>query len=369
MLPGAHRVKATLTKGFAEYWYAWRGGPRILSCRAATLPALARAVAAATPAAIEAFKAHQVKPAESTAVLAGVITAYLASPDPDKPDLPPPHLAHLSPRTRKDRRKRLDAAREDLGALEVAALGSTPEEIAAARSMLLAWRDAGGAHPHTADAKAAALAMALAWALDRQLVPANPLAGDWPKIYHVNRAEIVWEKAQLIPLLKGAPEPFRRAVLFSIFSGLRGSDVVRVTWAHIGKDAIRLPTGKSTGKKFVIVPIIPPMRALLATLTRSDIGTVLTSSTGEPWSFSGLQTAIQRRKQDIGATLKGYRWHDLRGTAATRYIRAGLPVADVALIMGWDRERTQALASYVTAEAVAQGMLARLKGERRRGAL
>lgn len=349
MLPGAHRVRATLAEGVAEYWYAWRGGPRILSCKAATLPALARAVAAATPAAIEAFKAH-VKPPESTAVLAGVITAYLAPPDPANPDKPPPHLAHLSDRTRKDRRVRLDAVREQLGELEVEALADP-----GARAMLLAWRDAGGDHPHTADARLAALEMVLAWAKDRDLVATNPLEAPWPKIYHVDRAEIIWTAPDLVRLLKGVPKPFRTAVLLAIFTGLRGSDLVRVTWPHIGKEAIKLPTGKSRGKKFVIVPIIPALRNLLATMDKTDVGTVLVSSKGKPWTFSGLQTAMQRIKKARGIT--GLRWHDLRGTAATRFIRAGLPPTDVALVMAWERDRIQALASYVTAEAVAHGML------------
>lgn len=35
MLPGVHRVRARLAGSqIAEYWYAWRGGPRILAVKA-----------------------------------------------------------------------------------------------------------------------------------------------------------------------------------------------------------------------------------------------------------------------------------------------------------------------------------------------
>jgi integrase len=154
-------------------------------------------------------------------------------------------------------------------------------------------------------------------------------------------------------------------VLFSIFTGLRGSDIVRVTWSHVGKKAITFATGKSRGRRVITVPITHPLRALLAQIGRKDVGVVLTSSFGEAWSFSGLQTAMQRRKAEVG--IKGLRWHDLRGTAATRLIRAGLSVDDVAVILGWDRKQVEALSYYVTAEAVAEGMLARLDAARRKG--
>ncbi len=43
-LKGVHRVRMKLAGGFAEYWYAWRGGPRILAEQAATKALLAAQV-------------------------------------------------------------------------------------------------------------------------------------------------------------------------------------------------------------------------------------------------------------------------------------------------------------------------------------
>ena len=72
---------------------------------------------------------------------------------------------------------------------------------------------------------------------------------------------------------------------------------------------------------------------------------------------------MQRAKTAAG--VKGLRLHDLRGTAATHLVRAGLPLADVATVMGWTPERVEAIARrYVTGEAVAAGMLERLRRNR-----
>lgn len=349
MLPGVHRVRASLARGrVAEYWYAWRGGPRILKAIAASDALLEREVARLAPEAAAAFQ-QAGYPTPSDQFLSGLIAKFLKGEE----DKPPPHLSHLSPRTMTDLRKALDVARKDLGEMEVMALNAK-----GARPALLEWRDSYAAHPRTADARLEALGKVTAWALDKGMIDKDPLE-KWARIYSVNRAEAIWTKPDLVLLLRGAPAPFRTAVLFAMLTGLRGADLVKVTWKMVGRDAITLPTGKSRGRRVVVIPVTPKLRALLGKIGRKDVGTVLTSSTGEPWTHWGLQTAMQRQKKAAG--IRGLRFHDLRGTAATHFIRAGLPVVDVALILGWDRERTATLASYVTAEAVAEGMLERLR--------
>ncbi len=349
MLPGVHRVRTTLSGGrVAEYWYAWRGGPRILKAVASSDQALAREVARLTPEAAIAFR-EAAQPAASDKFLSGLIARFL---DPG-PNGKPAHLSHLSERTIRDLRRELGVIRSDLGDMEVKALNAK-----GARKALLAWRDTYKATPKTADARLEALAKVTAWAFAHDELEQNPLTS-WPRLYKANRADTIWTRDDLIKLLKGAAPQFRTAVLFAVFTGLRGADLVRVTWKDVGQEAITLPTGKSRGKRVVVIPITPKLRGLLNMIGRRDVGAVLTSSTGEPWTHWGLQTAMQREKAAKG--IKGLRFHDLRGTAATHFIRAGLPVVDVALILGWDRQKTETLASYVTAEAVAEGMLERLR--------
>lgn len=344
MLPGVHRVRRRTSAGkVVVYWYAFRGGPCILKAEGRSDAEVDQLVAQRAPDAAIAFRELH-RPAASGAFLSGLITAYLESGV----------LSGLAARTQSDIRKGLDVVRRDLGEMEVKAL-----EAAGARKALMAWRDRYKATPCTADERMEALARVISWAQARGDLTANPLK-DWPRLYKANRAEAIWTKADLIRLLKGADESLRQAVLFAAFSSIRLGDLVGITWADVGEDAIVFRPSKGRRKRRVaVVPITPKLRALLKQIGRKDVGVVLTHSRGGPWTSWGLQTAMQRAKTARG--IQGLTFHDLRGTAATQFIRAGLPIADVATILGWERTRVEAMTSYVTAEAVAAGMLERLR--------
>jgi integrase len=344
MLPGVHRVRGKLAGGrLVVYWYAHRGGPQILHVVAKTEAELARLVAQAAPEAAIAFR-DLTRPQASTAFLSGLITAYLESGV----------LTGLADRTQRDIRKALDVVRRDLGEMEVKAL-----DASGARKVLMAWRDRYKATPCTADERMEGLARVITWAKARDELKTNALE-DWPRLYKVNRAEAIWTKLDLIKLLQGADKSFRQAVLFAALSGIRLGDLVGITWANVGAEAITYrPSKGKRHSRVCVIPITPKLAAILKQIGPKDVGVVLTHSRGKPWTGWGLQTAMQRAKTTRG--IKGLRFHDLRGTAATNFIRAGLPPADVATVMGWEPQRIQALANYVTADAVAAGMLERLR--------
>jgi integrase len=348
MLPGVHRVRIKLASSHAEYWYAWRGGPRILSVKAKTETDLERLIPSHAAAAAAAYRLA-VKPTGSEAFVSGLVAKYLSSAE----------YAKLAPRTRADLSRHLSTVREALGEMPLEAL-----KASGARKALLDWRDTFKATPKTADDRLGSLALVFGWAKKRGDIQTNPLE-QWPRLYRVNRADVIWTKPDLVRLLKDADKELRWAVLLAVFTGLRLGDLVRLTWADVGQSGIRLATGKSGGKRVAIIPIDGRTAALLKQIGRRDVGTVLTHSRGKPWTGWGLQTAMQRRKTARG--ISGLRFHDLRGTAATYFIRQGLPLADVAGIMGWTPDRVSQIARrYVTSEAIAQGMLERL-GKNKRG--
>lgn len=344
VLPGVHRLRRELSGGrVAAYWYAWRGGPPILSVIARSDAELARLVEAATPAAMAAYQ-QAVRPAAAHDLLSGLIERYLDSAE----------FKRLADRTRRDLRNHLDVARRDHGAMPLKAL-----EARGARQLLIGWRDSFKDTPKTADARLGALAQVISWAKKRGEIDKHPLE-QWPRLYRVDRADRIWTKADLVLLLRGAEPDFRRAVLLAAFTGLRLGDLVRLAWADVGKDAITLSTAKSRGKRVVVVPITPKVRAILRQIGRKDVGAVLTHSRGKPWTAWGLQTAMQRAKTRTG--ISELRFHDLRGTAATHFVRSGLAMVDVATIMGWTPNKVEGIARrYVTSEAVAAGMLERLR--------
>jgi len=353
MMPGLHRVRRHLASGVAEYWYAWRGGPCILVAHAKSDALLAREVSALAPAALERFK-NVLSPKSDGRFLAGLITSYLSSPE---------YLTNLAPRTQSDYRRALDVVRNDLGTMEIRAL-----EARLARTVLLKWRDGYADHPKTADSRMAALALVLQWAVDRGELAKNPLT-NWPRIYKANRADIIWRPEDLDMVLEEiGTTAGRNAILFAAFTGLRVSDVPLVPWSAVGSDHVQWQTGKSRGRRTVIIPMTDELRALLACIPRRAV-TILTNERGRPWTSSGLQTTLQKAKQKVAARYKDgpspiakLRFHDLRGTAATTLIRNGATVAEAALILGWSKERVDAIATrYVTGEAIALAIVERMR--------
>jgi hypothetical protein len=97
-LPGVHRVRKRNAVGsVTEFWYAWRGGPRILHARAKSEAGLPTLVARQMPDAIRAYEANR-RPAADNRFLYGLISRYLESAA----------FRSVAERTRRDRRKLLD---------------------------------------------------------------------------------------------------------------------------------------------------------------------------------------------------------------------------------------------------------------------
>lgn len=364
MLPGVHRVGKKLARGrVAEYWYAWRGGPQILAAVAANPAALERAVAGLTAKATEDYnKAHATGADDIT--FYGLVTRYLEALEKD---------TTIGDRTKSDRRKYLDVARADLGQMELMAFESRK-----ARPFLINWRDTYAHIPKTADARLEAVSAVLNWAVDRGEVAANPVK-EFPRIYKADRADVIWEPHQLAALLQHAAPEFEHAVRFAALSALREADLIRVPWSAVGPEAIIWQTGKSRGRRTVVIPLTAPLRALLDEIPRRDATTILTSARKLPWKASGLAAALRRCRIDeqkrvakqLGVKfnpkkppetiIDGLRFHDLRGTAATNFLLAGLELSQVALILGWKLDRVREIAArYVSGQAMGLAMVKQL---------
>ncbi len=358
LLPGAHRVRAKRAGGgAAEYWYAWRGGPRILSVSAASDALLQPAIARALPEALAAFAAERQPQAGDTRFVHGLITRYLAEMAEDEA---------LAPRTKADRRKHLEVARAKWGELEIRAL-----ESRRARTLLIDWRDSYKATPKTADELLGAFSTVLTWAARRGELSRNPVE-DFPRIYKANRAEVIWEPQHLATLLAHAAPEFEYAIRLAALTGLREGDLIALPWSTVGDNAIVWQTQKSRGRKTIVIPLTPPLRQLMAEIPKRAT-TVLASSRGRPWKAAGLAAALRRARLDALAHaqkihgpdaksgIEHLRIHDLRGTAATNFIQAGLDLPDVALILGWKLDRVREIAArYITAEVIGLAMIKRL---------
>lgn len=366
MIPGAHRVKKRKADGVTEYWYAWRGGPQILKVTARGDQELATLVAQAAPEALRRF-AEAATPKGDTVTLYGLITRYLIALE----------AMPGAPRTKNDIRKYLDKVREDIGELELRAL-----ESKRARSVLIAWRDRYKATPKTADERLGALSKVISWAVDRGEIGTNPVRDVEGLYTPPDRSTLIWEPDHLDILLHDAAEDFRDFADVATHSGLRNADLRRLPRSAVGPDAIVFQTGKSNRRRTVVIPITDAFRPILDRILarRQDKSTtLLNSSRGRPWTEAGIESAIQRHKKAAlvraqtrhgpSATtgIEHLRIHDMRGTAATNFIRAGLMDDDIAVILGWSSEQVGEIRRrYVSGQEIGLAIVRRMRENKAR---
>jgi integrase len=131
---------------------------------------------------------------------------------------------------------------------------------------------------------------------------------------------------------------------------LRLGDLLRLSWSHLGPDAITIATGKSKHRREAIIPLYDGLRNVIASIPkRSPIS--LTNSRQQPWTR--------------GFANRDLHFHDLRGTAATRFYVAGLSERVIAEIMGWEEEHiTRITRRYVDRSAATRAIIAKLNERR-----
>jgi integrase len=89
--------------------------------------------------------------------------------------------------------------------------------------------------------------------------------------------------------------------------------------------------------------------------------TVLTNTRGHPWTANGFGTSFDDAK--IAANVKevDLHFHDLRGTAATKFYVAGIPIRLIAEIMAWDEDSVEKIIRrYVNRAALTKALIEQL---------
>jgi integrase len=166
-------------------------------------------------------------------------------------------------------------------------------------------------------------AMALGWT-DR-----DPTAG----VKGYRSTEIhSWNEGEISIFERRWPEGTRERLTFALllYTGQRGSDVYRMTWADIVGDAIRVAQQKTAAK--LTIPIHEALDRVLSTANRSH-ATILVTAYGEQFSVKGFGQMISAAIREAGLPER-CKAHGLRKAAARRLAEAGCSVSEIAAITG-----------------------------------
>lgn len=166
------------------------------------------------------------------------------------------------------------------------------------------------------------------WARVRDLL--NQSITEGVERYAITGGHKPWTDEQIAEARKSLRGMIRRAIMLYIYTGQRGSDIMRLGWTDIDEGGFGLGQ-KKTGVE-VWCPIVPELAEEMAGW-KKEPGPFLKTARGLPFSrkyFSGLF----KREREKYPILKDVRLHGLRATAVIRLRRAGLTPLQIQDIVG-----------------------------------
>jgi integrase len=200
------------------------------------------------------------------------------------------------------------------------------------RPIIRTWRNKYAKTPRAADMGMQALSRVCSYAVEQGKLTTNPTEGI-KALYSNDRAEIIWTPDDIARIKAAGSPELGHAMDVGALSGLRRGDLLRLSWSHVHANEICIPTNKSGRRVDARIPLYADLRATLARIPRRAT-TVLTNSKGQPWTNTGFGQMITKAKAKAGIG-DALHFHDLRGTAATKFYAAELPLRVIAEILGW----------------------------------
>ncbi|HCQ56545.1 MAG TPA: integrase [Sulfitobacter sp.] len=324
--PEVHRVKAKLVDGTVCYYFSLRGRrgtgfwkdarpfPKSPNFFTAYSAAMARAL-----------------PKPNTLMTEAVVDAYISSAE----------FLSLKPRTQSDYRRWAMRFAVEFESDPVAMF-----EDAASRAEVNQWRSKWNYSPKQYDYAGTVVTRILNWAREQGKIAEHHCS--FAKVYRSDRSDVVWTPVQVEAVRERAPEWVGRILVTACETGMRPGDLVRLSKAHIestpGGRRIRIKTNKRGKSAFV--PVSQAMAEIIDA-TPNDRLLILANASGGPLTEHRASEGVRQWRNKAGLTPNrlGYdlRLYDARGTAATRLLRAGLSLAQIAGCMGWSLRTAAAM--------------------------
>ncbi len=173
-------------------------------------------------------------------------------------------------------------------------------------------------------------------AVKRKMISQNKLIyidqTDLPKKPDTSREYLTLEELKKLIDTPCNNEEYKRAFLFSCFSGLRLSDVCNLTWSQIHRDGDKwqVEACQQKSKRIVYVPLSANAKNLLG---KPGDGKVFYLPSVKPNSRSTINKTIQKWVEQAGIT-KHISFHCARHTCATLLLTNGADIYTVSKILG-----------------------------------
>ena len=312
------------------YYYAWRGGPRLRG-------------EPGSPEFMNSYnEAIEQRRTPEPGRFKSLVTRYKSSND----------FKNLAESTRRHWSPWLDKIADYYGPLRIAQF-DRPEKI---RPIIRRWRSQWADRPRTADYAVQVLSRVLSYAVEQGTVAGNPCEGI-KQLYSVNRSEIIWMSNDIEQIRKTCSPEIAFAVNLAAHTGLRMGDLLRLSWSHVGDNAVTITTGKSKHRRTATIPLYDDLRRVLAGIPKRST-TILTNTRHRPWTANGFGTAFNRAKASGGLHNRDLHFHDLRGTAVTKFYVSGLSERVIAEIMAWEEEHvSKIIRRYVDRAAATKALI------------
>src|ERR1051325_11616335 len=168
------------------------------------------------------------------------------------------------------------------------------------------------------------------WAIKREQGIENNPALKVDKIRRPKDAKVVnrpWRAEELEIVLARASRQIRLAVAIAAYTGLRESNVVKVTW--VSYDGVAFETRQVQTGDPIWVKAHFRLREILGQTARIS-PVILIGARGQPFTESGLRTSFFRLIRTLvaeGAVQPGLSFHGLRHTLGTTLAEAGCDAA------------------------------------------
>ncbi len=133
---------------------------------------------------------------------------------------------------------------------------------------------------------------------------------------------------------------------------MRLGDLVRLSWSHVGGDAVVLTTSKCRHRREAIIPLYAALRDVLVRIPKRSTA-ILTSSRRRPWTVDGFASSSNKAKIDAGMSERDLHFNDLRGTAATKFYIAGFSMREIAETLAWEEELVEKIIRRYVGRAAA----------------